>query len=533
MSDDSKIKLQRDRFLAFSFASADLFFEVSHEDVIVFALGAAKGLTGIDHETLEGINWLELFSPYEQTIIQEAMENAKPGLRCGPFIMNLAKKYGNRKAIVTGIKMPGRKSYYMTFGFSNALIEDVANKTALTNHGGILEYHDFIRSAQRVIRLLKDEGAETFVSLVYIPEFEKHIGNLGAASQNLVLDALENVLIKNSLNAANAGRLDKDHYVLVHSKTINAQTLQANLITTFQETIKDQDPLDVEIISVLSDLNSVDKTETINALTRCIDDFLKENTTLPYKGLQDALKAFKNERPNKIKRFESYIERVSFSFEFQQIINNQVSDVDHFEMLCRFEDGLDTRNWLNFAEQEGLIVPFDLAVLERAVNLIKFKDGMTKKKYAMNISAHSTLDPAFHEKFFTHLIKNKDVNKRLYFEFTCTEDIKDIKDKKLLHQFIEKLRHMNFTVILDDAAPNNPLLSDKDPIDFDFLKISATRGNQAIHNLQEYAQKRKANIIVKSVENQDRFESVQQLGIVYMQGYHFGHPSPKALVYSK
>ena len=45
-----------EHFLAFSFASADLFFEVSHEDVIVFALGAAKGLTGIDHETLEGQN---------------------------------------------------------------------------------------------------------------------------------------------------------------------------------------------------------------------------------------------------------------------------------------------------------------------------------------------------------------------------------------------------------------------------------------------------------------------------------------------
>ena len=62
MSDDPKnLKDLRDKFLAFSFASADLFIEVSGEEKIVFALGAARSLTGIDETKLKGRKWLELF----------------------------------------------------------------------------------------------------------------------------------------------------------------------------------------------------------------------------------------------------------------------------------------------------------------------------------------------------------------------------------------------------------------------------------------------------------------------------------------
>ena len=45
MSKEQEFKKQRDRFLAFVFASADLFVEVSEEGKVTLALGATKGCT--------------------------------------------------------------------------------------------------------------------------------------------------------------------------------------------------------------------------------------------------------------------------------------------------------------------------------------------------------------------------------------------------------------------------------------------------------------------------------------------------------
>ena len=54
----AKIKTQRDRFLAFAFASSDLFVEISKSGKVTYALGASKTLSGIDDETLLGMDWL-------------------------------------------------------------------------------------------------------------------------------------------------------------------------------------------------------------------------------------------------------------------------------------------------------------------------------------------------------------------------------------------------------------------------------------------------------------------------------------------
>ena len=55
--DPADLKKQRDRFLAFAFASADLFVEVGADERVAFTIGAAKGLTGSSDQGLLGRHW--------------------------------------------------------------------------------------------------------------------------------------------------------------------------------------------------------------------------------------------------------------------------------------------------------------------------------------------------------------------------------------------------------------------------------------------------------------------------------------------
>src|SRR5262245_9976543 len=127
VEDKSPMKEQRDRFLAFAFASADLFVEVSEEGRITHAYGASKGITGMNEKSLLNKKLAELFSVYEQTALIHTLERAKPGMRVGPTLINLVDGMGTRKAIMTAIKMPGSNKLYISFGVSNAIMARISH----------------------------------------------------------------------------------------------------------------------------------------------------------------------------------------------------------------------------------------------------------------------------------------------------------------------------------------------------------------------------------------------------------------------
>jgi PAS domain S-box-containing protein len=125
-----KTKKQRDQFLAFSFASADLFIEVTEEGKVAFALGAAKGMTGVDEAELLGKNWLDLFSSYDQAALIAMLETSKVGKRCGPMLVDMHESVAKRKAVLSGIKMPGSDNFYLTLGLSNKMMGKLAASAA-------------------------------------------------------------------------------------------------------------------------------------------------------------------------------------------------------------------------------------------------------------------------------------------------------------------------------------------------------------------------------------------------------------------
>ncbi len=119
-------KKQRDKFLAFAFASSDLFIEIGPNDKIIFVLGAVKALTGFDEQSLIGKKWLELFEKDERKLCKKLKKESIPGLRCGPILIDLNKKISKNKAILTAIKMPGTKNYYITLSFNNPLMDKLS-----------------------------------------------------------------------------------------------------------------------------------------------------------------------------------------------------------------------------------------------------------------------------------------------------------------------------------------------------------------------------------------------------------------------
>ena len=84
------------RYLGFAFASADLLFELNSDGVVVFAVGAARQVAGVDLQALAGSALRDLVADEDQAIVEAFLNGLAPGDRRGPI--RIAMK-----------PMPGRK----------------------------------------------------------------------------------------------------------------------------------------------------------------------------------------------------------------------------------------------------------------------------------------------------------------------------------------------------------------------------------------------------------------------------------------
>jgi PAS domain-containing protein len=75
------IRQDRDRFIGFAFASADLLLELTGDLRISWAGGAALSLLGLDSDQMVGSPFAAFVSPLDATLAGAAMQALKPGGR--------------------------------------------------------------------------------------------------------------------------------------------------------------------------------------------------------------------------------------------------------------------------------------------------------------------------------------------------------------------------------------------------------------------------------------------------------------------
>src|SRR5688500_13314155 len=101
------LRRERDRFVAFAFAAADLFLEVDAGDRIVFAAGATTLLSVADGRLI-GRDLHGLFDACETRRINIALTRARSGQRTHPITLHLADN--ERGTIVLrGCGLPDKK----------------------------------------------------------------------------------------------------------------------------------------------------------------------------------------------------------------------------------------------------------------------------------------------------------------------------------------------------------------------------------------------------------------------------------------
>lgn len=531
MDKATNIKKQRDRFLAFSFASADLFLEVSEKGVVEFALGAARTLTGINEKTLIGQSWLSIFSNNDRRTLIQMHSRARDAERCGPYLVTLDETLGNgQRAILTAIKMPGSEGLYITLGFSNAMMVQLSEAMVAHDEYKLLDKDNFLIAAKDTIDIARTMGQDLDMTLLDIENINEIKEKMGDDWWGSFRGAVTDLLCSHSADGHAAAEIDIGRYSIIHDKSVTTDSLLQQLSKLAQEKAPDEENFEIHSKTVQADIQSLSERETSKALVYTINEFERKGTSLNIETLNSGFKAYVSANAHKIQQFKTMIEQLNFDFHYQPIVDIETLEVSHYEMLARFKDQGSTQEWIIFGEDIGMAADFDIAVCERAINYLLYKSQGRNTKFAINLSGQSVQNEQFFKTLLAKLDLHQHLAKRIIFEITESTTIKELD---MVNNFIKILQERGFKMCLDDFGAGSASFQYLQKLHVDYLKIdgqytrkilTSQRDAVMVRNLARMCQDLGITAIAEVVETIEQARMIKEMGIPLAQGFLYSKP---------
>lgn len=534
MDKTTNIKKQRDRFLAFSFASADLFLEVDETGIVDFALGAARSLTGINEKTLIGQNWLTIFSNEDRHTLTKMEARARTAERCGPYLVTLDETLGNgQRAILTAIKMPNSDGLYLTLGFSNAMMIHLADAVLTQNKYELLDKDTFLLAAKDAIDVARTTGQDLDMTLLDIENIGEIKSKMGNDWWESFRGAVTELLCSQSADGQAAAEIDDGKYSILHDKSVTTDSLLAQLTALAQEKAPNEENIEIKSKTIQADIQSLSERDASKALVYTINEFERKGTSLNIETLNSGFKAYVSANAHKIQQFKTMIEQLSFDFHYQPIVDIDTLEVSHYEMLARFKDQGSTQEWIIFGEDIGMAADFDIAACERAINYLLYKSQGRNTKFAVNLSGQSMQNEQFFKTLLAKLDINKHLAKRMIFEITESTTIKELD---MVNNFIKTLQDRGYKVCLDDFGAGSASFQYLQSLHIDYLKIdgqyirkllTSQRDAVMVKNLARMCQDLGVTVIAEVIETIEQARLIKEMGIPLAQGFLYSKPLPK------
>ncbi len=533
MSDD-KLKQQRDRFLAFSFASADLFIEVAEDGLVSFTLGAARSLTGANEQKILGQSWLELFAPDDRAMVINMKEKATTGKRCGPFLVKLAESIGDgRQAIVTGITMPADPKFYLTIGFTNILMARYAQDNQAVEEYALLDKDRFMSAAREALDMARSLGQDLDLTLLDIENTDAIRDRIGHDKWGNFVESITHLLNSKSVDGQ-AAMIVEGRYSLIHDSSVDSDSLREEITRLSRENDPDGKGFEVQSKTVSADLASLSERDTTKALIYTINEFERKGASMTIENLNSGFKTYVSANAQKIVQFKTMVEQMNFDLHFQPIVSLETGEAVHFEMLTRFRDkSANTQEWVVFGEDIGMAADFDIAVCERAINYLLYKSQGRRTKFAVNLSGQSIQNEQFFKTLHAKLSLHKELSDRMMFEITESNTIQNLS---MVNHFIKILQDDGYKVCLDDFGAGSASFQYLHQLHVDYVKIDGSytrriltseRDAIMIKNMSQMCHDLRISMIAEMIEDESQAERMRNLGVQYGQGYLFGKAEAK------
>jgi EAL domain-containing protein (putative c-di-GMP-specific phosphodiesterase class I) len=510
------------RLLGFAFATADLLMEIAPSGEIAFAMGAGEALSGSAETELVGRPWRNFVDPGDHPMLEALFDGLENGLRGGPVVIRLASRGDgvDRAASLSVFQLPenhGALSCAMSLAAS-----DQAPKA-----GKLHDRRSFEELTTALLQTAQATGTDLELALIEMAGLAAAREGATPSEREALETRLAGVLRAQAHGGSAATELGDERFALVRARGEATETLVRRVAKLMDLGLGQQITPSAGVIPLEAD----NSRQAIRALRYSLDNFLKEGLTGPAPAnLSDALSRAMQKTLEEVGALGAAIREKRFRLVYQPVIQLSDGGLHHYETLVRFGDQESPFPLIRMAEEMDLIEPLDLAILQKAIEMIAKEPGL---RLAVNVSGRTIASSEFVDHACRMIAKHPKVRGRLLFELTESAALEDLQ---LADRHLRALRDQGCEICLDDFGAGAASLAYLQQLSLDILKIDG----RYIRDLQRGA--REATFVkhlvglcgelgirtlAEMVETAACEDAVKEAGVDMGQGWYYGAPADK------
>lgn len=528
----------RDRFVGFAFAAADLLIETDSMGTILFSAGARCRLTKGDVGGLVGTNILDVVAPSDRKYVHVLFDRIQEKARIKPARVIFQSIDGQKfPALLGGCRLdscPG--SLFLTV----LLASGPRSSVGATPAGELLDEHSFSNILEERILNAREKGLDHGLTLLLVEGLQSMVEALPEGAAEEVKEGIDAYLRGISADGDSAGQLGGDRYGIVHAADIDGREVQGHIAQIIQAA---GGALPGGIRSWTLDMadDTLGAADAARALVYTVQAFASaQGGEFTISSLEDGANRMMSDAVERIGRLRATIEKKDFFVVYQPIVDLETQAVHHLEALTRVEGMSSPADFITFAEDVGLIYDFDLLLTQTVLDTLKaFRKEPKLPDVAINLSAKTLMSPIFLNQFQSVVEPYGDLYKKLLIEVTETVVVNDIAK---LNEVLQKLRAVGYRICLDDVGAGSTSFQSLYGIQADYAKIDGKFVRGAVENPRDMAMLRSMTdvcrqlgltLIGEQVEEAVHAQLLADLNVPLAQGFLFSRPSRDFAYFAK
>ena len=505
---------QRNRFLSFAFASADILVETDRDCRITYAAGAVAALGAASSGGAEDATGSPFESRIDRTsrpILKALMRRLKTGHRLGPVRITV----DGREARLSGWLLGDDEHIRWAISFDAVDAPDDIDPQA------------FERSAESAIASARDAGTEMAMSVLRIDAGDDIERLIGPASAEQLRTSVAASCVLAIGDDGIARQVDAQRTALIHARSVDLAALRAEV----EASLASFDLADAKVrIESICDAPELEPEVAVQAFLHAVNEAAESGTALDVISLQETAERMMQETQKRMTELRTTIAGRVIEPHAQPIVDLETGKVHHYELLLRLPGGRPVDESVGFAESTGLIYEIDFAMTEIAAQFLR--EDFDRPGLAVNLSGKSLTNMAWAKKFLALLADLKIDRSRLIFELTETASVKNIKAANAV---IEKIRERGHAVCLDDFGAGAAGFHYLRDFPADIVKIDGSyirhaerseRDTTLLRGMIDLCNALSTDTVAEMIETEAKAKLMKSLGVRYGQGFYFGKPVP-------
>lgn len=524
-----EIKKERERFVAFAFAAAEIFLELDSSGKILFEGGAIDRIGTDKNKSIVGENISSIIDVDDREIFKALMLHLEHKGRIGPIPLRFIAE-GNRSLALRAfaLTMPGNNGRTFLALRAAPLGSGGISDSAIDPETGLLSRDAFMDLASKTMADTPTSSS-IYMTAVEVDGLEEAKKRFGPKYMRNLLTQVGAHLKTLSVDGQTAGQIGDKHFAFLHRTKADGKQLNDSL-----KTLDKNITLKTAYSTLAGNGSDVSEEQILRTLSYVLNEFCKNPSEVDFDTLSGAFDDMAGQAQRRVTTMRSMIETGNFKIAFQPIVSLSTGEIHHNEILSRFEDDSEQRTPLEvikFAEEVGIIEEFDVALCKKAIDYVrKMKNLGTPLTLAVNLSGR-TLDSGRFVDSLLHTLKGaKDVSRSILLELTETAAIQNLEKVEAI---LNDLKAHDYKICLDDFGAGAAGYQYLRAFNVDFVKIDGTYVSEMnsphykptfLLSIVRLCNDLNIKTIGEHVESRFQADFLKSLGVDFAQGFHFGKP---------